>query len=412
MLFYLIGIKGSALSALAKILIKQGHIVRGVDVEEEFYTMNSKYPIRIESFSNMQLKNCYFYIIGNAFLKHSVTKYIQNMGYKSMTYPQFLNYHFQNKKWIGISGTSGKTTTTKMISTLLPNATSLIGDGSSTCENGQYFILESCEYRNTFLNYHPYISLILNVNYDHIDFFKTKEDYEKSFIQFAKQSNICIINGDEFSYRAENVITYGRNALNDIVFTYDKGKVTILRKIFELPVIGLKYAYDFVGAYLAAKLCNERDHIIQSRIKSFEMPKRRLEKTEIGNQLIISDYAHHPQEVETIYETLVEQYGSRKKICIFEPHTISRLQCFIKDYKKVLSLFDECYLYSLFSSARETHNVVLEKELYKELGFSSYDYPTKQRLINKEDCIICFLGAGTIDRACEEYIKELNIARR
>ncbi|MDE7384900.1 MAG: hypothetical protein K2M84_03975, partial [Anaeroplasmataceae bacterium] len=158
MLFYLVGIKGSALSALAKILSKQGHIVRGVDVEEEFYTMNSRYPMRIESFSNMILKKCYFYIIGNAFLKHSVTKYIQNMRYKLMTYPQFLNFYFKDKKWISISGTSGKTTTTKMISTLLPNTTSLIGDGSYSFGKSDYFILESCEYRNTFLNYHPYIS--------------------------------------------------------------------------------------------------------------------------------------------------------------------------------------------------------------------------------------------------------------
>lgn len=408
MLFYFVGIKGSALSALAKILSEQGHIVRGVDVEEEFYTMNSKYPIYIESFSNMQLKKCYFYIIGNAFLKHSVTKYIQNMGYKYMTYPQFLKYHFRDKKWLCISGTSGKTTTTKMLSTLLPNTTSLIGDGSYSFGNQEYFVLESCEYRNTFLNYHPFISIILNVNYDHIDFFKSKEDYEKSFITFAKQSKICIINGDEFSYRDKHVITYGRNKDNDVIFTYEQGKVTLLRKIFELPIVGLKYAYDFVGAYLAVKLLNERDYKIQKRIKSFIMPKRRFEKTELGQQVIISDYAHHPQEIEAVYSTLVEQYGNRKKICIFEPHTISRLQCFIKEYKNVLSQFDECYLYSLFSSAREAHNVILEKDLYKELGFPAYDFHTKQSLYKQKSVIICFLGAGVIDSACEEYRKDYN----
>ena len=199
------------------------------------------------------------------------------------------------------------------------------------------------------------------------------------------------------------MITFGKEEDNDIVFTYDKGKVTILRKTFELPIVGLKYAYDFVGAYLATKLLNERDSVIQGRIKNFVMPKRRFEKTELNSQIIISDYAHHPQELETIYETLVEQYGSKKKICIFEPHTITRLQCFIKDYKKVLSKFDECYLYSLFSSAREAHNVLLEKELYKELGFSSYTEYLKQSLKKEKDCIICFLGAGTIDVACKEY---------
>lgn len=408
MLFYIVGIKGSALSALAKILSEQGHIIRGVDVEEEFYTMSSFCSMHIESFSNMQLHKSYFYIIGNAFIEHSVTNYIRNMGYKFMTYPQFLNYYFKNKKWICVSGTSGKTTTTKMLSTLLPNETSLIGDGTYSCGQEKYFILESCEYRNTFLNYTPFISIILNVDYDHIDFFKTKEDYENSFITFAKQSQICIINGDEFSYRAQNVITYGRSIDNDIVFTYEQGKVTILRKQFSLPIVGIKYAYDFVGAYIAAKLLNRKDYDIQNRIRSFKMPKRRFEKTEIKLQIIITDYAHHPQEIDAVFSTLCEQYGKMKKICIFEPHTISRLQCFVKEYKKVLGQFDECYLFSLFSSARETHNPILEKELYQELGFPSYDYHTRQLLLKKESCIICFLGAGIIDSACEEYKKALN----
>lgn len=405
MLFYLVGIKGSALSALAKILSKQGHLVRGVDVEENFYTMNSKYPIRIESFSNMKLDKSYFYIIGNAFLKHSVTKYIQNMGYTCMSYPQFLNFYFQDKKWICIAGTSGKTTTTKMTATLLPDVTSLIGDGTHSVGNGKYFVLESCEYKNTFLNYIPDISLILNVNYDHVDFFKTKEEYINSFIQFAKQSKLCIINGDEFSYRGENILTYGMKEDNDVVFQYEKGKVTLLRKTFELPILGVKYAYDFVGAYLISKLLNTKDYLIQSRLQKFSMPKRRFEKVEVDSQILICDYAHHPKEIETILEAVGEQYPNLKKICIFEPHTLSRFQCFIKEYNQILHQFDECYLYPLFSSARETHNVILEKTLYKELGIPSYTYHSKKHILTQKNTVVCFLGAGTIDRAFEEYKK-------
>ncbi len=409
MLFYFVGIKGSALSAFAKILSEKGHIVRGVDVEEEFYTMNSKHPIRIENFSNMQLKSCYLYIIGNAFLNHSVTKYIQKMGYTFMTYPKALNYFFKNYKWLCVAGTSGKTTTTKMISTLLSNATCLIGDGSYHVGTSDVFVLEACEYRNTFLNYHPSIALILNTNYDHIDFFKTQEEYTKSFQQFISQSKICIVNGDECSYRGHHIITYGTHKNNDIVFDYSCGKVTILRKTFELPMVGIKYAYDFVGAYLIAKLCNIRDNSIQKRMTTFQMPKRRFEKIELENQTVILDYAHHPKEIETIYDTLTEQYKDKRKICIFEPHTITRLQYFINDYKMVLSRFDECYLYRLFSSARETHNVKLEKELYDKLGFKTYSHSVKLNLFQANDCILCFLGAGVIDKECKEYIKEKNI---
>lgn len=406
LILYIVGIKGSGIGALAKILSKQGHIVRGVDVEEEFYTMDMNYPIAIENFSNMQLKKSYFYIIGNAFLNHSVTKFIQKMKYKYMTYPAALNHFFNNKFWICVSGTSGKTTTTKMLATLFPEATCLIGDGSYQVGSSNIFILEACEYRNTFLNYHPNLALILNANYDHIDFFKTKEAYEQAFQSFAEQSKICVVNGDEFSYRNSTMITYGRNPNNDIVFEYQKGKVTILRKTFELPIIGIKYAYDFVGAYLIAKLCNSRDYSIQSRIQKFQMPKRRFEITKLDTQIVLLDYAHHPKEIETIYNTLTEQYGNKRKICIFEPHTISRLQYFIEDYKRVLGLFDECYLYSLFSSAREIHNQSLEKSLYQYLGFKNYDSFIKNVLLQKQDCILCFLGAGIIDRACKSYIDE------
>ncbi len=75
----------------------------------------------------------------------------------------------------------------------------------------------------------------------------------------------------------------------------------------------------------------------------------------------------------------------------------------------VLSRFDECYLYRLFSSARETHNVKLEKELYDKLGFKTYSHSVKLNLFQANDCILCFLGAGVIDKECKEYIKEKNI---
>ncbi len=409
MVYFIVGIKGAALSALAKILSDMGHIVRGVDVEEEFYTLNDKNHIQIESFSNMKLKKSYFYIIGNAYKNHSVARYIQKMKYYFLSYPDFLNYYFKNQKWIGVSGTSGKTTTTKMLSTLLPTCTSLIGDGTYRVGTGDYFIIESCEYKNTFLKYHPYISLVLNVNYDHVDFFKTKEEYEKSFIKFIQQSTLCIVNGDSLSYRNNNVITYGLDKTNDIPFSYHHGKVTLLRKTFTLPVLGIQYAYDFVGAYLVAKLLDEKDFIIQQKINQFIMPKRRFEKKEINTQLIISDYAHHPKEIDAIFHSLLEQYPSKKKICIFEPHTLTRLSYFLEEYKAILGQFDECYLYPLFSSAREKHDILLEKRLYRELGFPIYEYIIQQRLLKEKNCVLCFLGAGVIDRACNEYKRQISV---
>lgn len=407
MFFYLVGIKGAALSSLAKILSSLGHIVNGVDVRDEFYTIGSKNGIKIEDFSNMSLKPSYYYIIGNAYLKHEVTKHIKENNYIYKSYPDFLNYFFKDKKLISISGTSGKTTSSKMLSMILDNTTALIGDGSYNVGSSNYFILESCEYNRTFLNYKPYISLILNVNYDHIDCYKTKREYEEAFITFSNSSQICVINGDEFSYRGNNVITYGKNKDNDVVFEYNEGRVSILRKIFKLPILGEKFAYDFVGVYLVAKLLDVKDYVIQKRMNFFQMPKRRLEKKQINKQIIITDYAHHPKEIETVLEALNEEYSNHYKICVFEPHTISRLNYFLNDYKKVLSKFDEAYLYSLFTSVREQRNLVLEDKIYAELGFGRYNEGLAKAFLAKENIIICFLGAGIIDSECRDYIKRL-----
>lgn len=403
--YYLIGIKGSAMSALAKILYQEGHIVAGVDVEDNFYTFKESLGIRLESFHNMHLKKGYFYIIGNAFMNHRVTEYIKEQGWKFQSYPQFLVHHFKHKNWITISGTHGKTTSTKLLSTILSNTTSLIGDGDYTFGNSPYFLLEACEYRDTFLNYKPHISLILNVDYDHVDYFKTQKDYIESFKKYAMQSSLCVVNGDSFSYRAENMITFGLKPDNDIVFTYENGKITILNKAFYFPIKGLQYAYDFVGVYIIAKLLDKKDHFIQQRLEHFKMPKRRYQKYCLKDQTIILDYAHHPNEIRAIYNTLQEEYPDEIKICVFEPHTLSRLSAFSFEFKQILSLFDYCYLFDLFSSAREHHDQMKEQALYEQLGFEAY---SADKILLKKG-VVCFLGAGDIDKGCINYLKKYNL---
>lgn len=407
MLFYLIGIKGSAMSALAKILAREGHIVKGVDINEDFYTIKDNESIKIETFSSMRLKSSYYYIIGNAYRNHSVANYVTRMHFYYLYYPDFLKYHYKNKKWLCVSGTHGKTTTTKMMSSFLIDTISLIGDGSFSYGTKDYFLVEACEYRDTFLNYSPHISLILNVDFDHVDYFKTKENYRNSFKKFVDKSYICVCNGDAFEYRNSNMITYGIEETNDIVFKYNNGTVTIFNSLFNIPIKGIKYAYNFVGAYIVSKLLNVSDRDIKEKLLSFKMPARRYQKIISDHQVIILDYAHHPSEINAFYESVKEEYPNWKKICIFEPHTVSRLACFLDDFLVELANFDACYLYSLFSSIREPHNIVLEKKLYQRLDFQVYNERVEKDLL-KEKAIICFLGAGDIDKAFNKYIKSKN----
>ena len=391
------------MSSLAKILIAEGHIVKGVDVEEDFYTNKGIYGM--ESFNAYNLKS-YYYIIGNAYINHKIVTEIKKRRYYYKNYPSFLVEHFNKKKWICVSGSHGKTTTTKLISHILDDCIALIGDGDFNYGNGQYFVLESCEYRDTFLNYSPNIGLVLNVDYDHPDYFKTEKDYRNSFISFINNCNTAIVNGDDFIFKENGVISYGINMKNDVIFEYqskDTGIVRILNKPFYLPTTGLYFAYDFVGAYLVCKLLNMKDIEIQNKLSSFKFPKRRMEIDYLNNQVIVCDYAHHPTEIRAVFLALKEKFINKEIIVVFEPHTISRLETYFKDFNEALSLFDECYLFPIFSSVREGKNGSKENDLYRKLNYVLYDDEVVALLKNKTDSVICFLGAGVIDKECEKY---------
>lgn len=407
MLFYLIGIKGSAMSGLAKLLLGDGHIVHGVDVEEDFYTCKGLEAAEMESFSSMKLQPSFFYIVGNAYVNHSVTNYIKKMKYHFAYYPQFIVQYYKHKNWICVSGSHGKTTTTKLLSSIFPNTTSLIGDGEVQSGTDGYFIIEACEYRNTFLNYQPYLSLILNVDYDHPDFFKTKEEYQQAFYRFIAQSTIAIVNGDEVPIEVPQAITFGRKTTNDVVFEYEekgtKGMVKILNKPFELPHPGLHFAYDFVGAYLVSKMIGASDFQIQQAFDQFQMPKRRLEYEVIDTQKIFCDYAHHPTEIKAFYNGIRASHR-QKIVAVFQPHTLSRLEAFIDEFKEALSLFEECYLMQIFTSCREVHQIVKEQELYHQLDLPIYSSAIAESLLNRDHIVLCFLGAGSIDQQYEKYL--------
>lgn len=402
MLFYLIGIKGAGLSALASVLKEQGHIVRGVDIETKFYTEKGLKEIQYDDFNNMKLKPYYFYIIGNAYLNHSVTNYIKRMKYYFMTYPEFIGYYFKNYNFISICGSHGKTTTTKMLTDIVTDCSYIIGDGTGSGKNKNIFILESCEYRDTFLNYKPNIALILNVDYDHPDYFKKEEDYIKAFQNFSEQSKIVIANGDDKNInkiKKDSFITYGLKLENDVVFTYiikeNKTIIDILGQKFFLPLVGLHYAYDFVGAYLVSKFLGENDDDIQDKIQNFKLPNRRLQKLKFQGCDAILDYAHHPTEIQNVYYTVKELYKNRKIVCCFQPHTISRTKCFIHDFKKVLSLFDDIYLLPIFTSVREQKNMYEESKLYGFLNFKRINNIKEVTYSNEN--VYVFLGAGDID---------------
>lgn len=396
MKYCLVGIKGVAMSGLAKILLMDEHIVEGIDVNDDYYTIKNLKGIKLYDFKNYELNRDFTYIIGNSFQNHKIVSEIQKSQYSFEFYPKFVSKYFEKYDMIAISGTHGKTMSCSIFKTVFPNVNYLIGDGTSNLTNSNYFLIEACEYKDTFLKYKPSIGLVLNIDYDHPDYFKSFDDYYLSFIKFMNNCNICVINGDDVAYRNKHIITFGMKKDNDFVFKYAKGKVIINDNTFVLPFIGINYAYNFVGVYVLLKMIGVKDEVIRSNICDFVFPIRRNERFLHENCLIINDYAHHPTEIKNIYCSLKEEYKNTNIVCIFEPHTITRLDKFKEEFKEVLSLFDDCYLYPLFSSAREKYNSKQVDELYSFLGYKIYDENIIDELIN-ENIVICFLGAGVIN---------------
>ena len=108
MKYYLIGIKGAGMSGLANILVKDGHIVEGIDVEEDFYTMKSLSNIKIDTFENFAIKEDFIYIIGNAYINHSITNMIKELNLEYEIYPKFIDRYFSKYKMIGLAGSHGR----------------------------------------------------------------------------------------------------------------------------------------------------------------------------------------------------------------------------------------------------------------------------------------------------------------
>ena len=249
-----------------------------------------------------------------------------------------------------------------------------------------------------FLNYSPDILIILNIDYDHPDYYKNEIEYFNAFNKLAIKAKQVIANGDDKYARkliGNNIIYFGTDSYNDYQFDYYNGKVIIDNYAFKFPLYGKHYAYDLVASYIAMKKIGISYVRMIDVLKKFKMPKRRFEIKKINNTIIIADYAHHPTEIKALYSTIKEKYPNLSNCIIFEPHTYTRTNAFKEEFKEALGLFDECYLLPVFTSIREGRNISLENELYSYLSYSVINSNDINSLIDKYR-ILLLVGAGNI----------------
>jgi UDP-N-acetylmuramate--alanine ligase len=265
--------------------------------------------------------------------------------------------------------------------------------GNIRVGNSPYFVTEACEYTNSFLSFFPKISIILNVEEDHMDFFHNLQEIRDSFHTFAgllPEDGLLVINADIENY-AElcqdlpcKVLTFGKVATCNYYPTnisYNKlGHISATVHTtegedftLELSVPGEHNLANALAAMAVSDYLDIDRSIALAALKVFKGSKRRFEyKGSLGSIDIIDDYAHHPTEI-TATLTAAKNFPHGRVWCIFQPHTFTRTKAFMDEFAQALSLADEVILADIYP-ARETDN----------LGISSRDLQTKMAELGKK----------------------------
>ena len=389
-MYHFIGIKGAGMSSLAVILKQLGNEVQGSDVDKHYFTEAEliKNNIKILPYDENNIEKNLTIVKGLSITEDNVElKKAKELNLEIINYNEMVGILTRNLKTICICGCHGKTTTTAMTAHVLDKIKGinyLIGDGTGyASKENEFFALESCEYKRHFLSYTPYYTVILNIDLDHVDYFKDLNDVIDAYTEFANTSTKMIIaNGDDDNIRKMNVTKeisfFGLNENNNIrainiEYTKDGTIFDVLVNNqeyghFELPIYGAHQLMDSLAVISVCYYENIKSSEVAEIFKSFSGAKRRFTETFVGNNIIIDDYAHHPNEIKSTINAIKQKYPNKLIVSIFQPHTFTRTKEFAKDIANELSKTDISYIMDIHP-ARE------KQEDYKDV--------TKDIIINK-----------------------------
>lgn len=437
---HMIGIGGVSMSGIAEILQNKGFNISGSDISSSNVTdklRENGIDITIGHYSNA-VENADLVVYSAAIKEDDVeltrAKELNIPTVERKEILGLITKAFRNT--ICISGTHGKSTTTSMVSMCFLEAkkdpTIQVGaildeiDGNYKIGNSDYFVLEACEYSESFLSFYPKAEIILNIDSDHLDYYKNIENIKNAFIKFVQllpDDGILVYNADDVNcthfskYTKAKSLTYGINSTNanytakNISFdkygfaSFDVYHNNVFYKTFKLSVPGKHNVYN---ALACIALCDEFGldrSDIKSALQKYTGAHRRFEFLgEINGAKIYDDYGHHPTEITAVAEAMKKRKYNHSWV-IFQPHTYSRTKNLLDDFAECLTNFDNIIITDIYA-AREsnTYNVSAKDIVNKidDLGRKAYYIPKFDDIIDfikrnaKSDDIIITQGAGTI----------------
>jgi len=426
--YFFIGIGGIGMSSIAQYLHDKGNIIFGYDREKNqavkillhkgiVITNKLNLDLIPKEMMGDDVEIIYTPAVkdDNIYLNYFISKGLNKIYKRS----EILGEITKNSKCIAVAGTHGKTTTAGIISHLLYShgvkfkafvGGIMKGYNSNYLYTGDdYVVVEADEYDRSFLNLSPDYAVITSIESDHLDVYGDFDSLNKSFELFASnvtnslvaeeqikiRRNYTFSITNEADYRASNILmknngisfnlktpdNYFTNVYVKIIGMHNlKNVLSALSVIDQIKEIDIKELLPFLGS-----------------LKGIE---RRMEVYTIDNKIIIDDYAHHPTEIESVYDTISTNYKNKSKAVIFQPHLFSRTRDFMDEFALVLSKFDEVYLLDIYPAREKPIDGVNSQLLLKKINSSKKEMISKDSIndiiINSNTDVISILGAGNL----------------
>ncbi|QJC34846.1 UDP-N-acetylmuramate--L-alanine ligase [Enterobacteriaceae endosymbiont of Donacia piscatrix] len=464
---YLIGIGGSGMGGIAKILIKKGYKVSGSDLISNFITKNL-ISLGITIYFKHEIKNItnnIDLIVKSSAIKNNNPELIiaKKLNITIISRVEMLAELMKFYYKITITGTHGKTTTTAMVyeiyklsgldPTFINGGILKYSKEYAYLGSGKYFIAEADESDKSFLYLKPTINIVTNLEKEHLDYYNNSiEILKKTFLKFLKKIPfygcivICIDNNNNYdlikknklSFR-QNIITYGFHKNADIqLYNYKQNgyksqfyileKKTCLSFKINLSIPGYHNALNATAAYVVSKFNGLNNRIILKSLKNFRGIIRRFDilttiypPKKIKYQhdiIIINDYGHHPTEIDMTINTARKIWPNRNLIMVFQPHRYSRTKILLNYFIKVLSKVDKLFLLKVYPAGENFIKNADSKYLSKKINklgiiisqfinlkdYCNIAYYIFSKLRGNE--ILIFQGAGDINNISSFFINK------
>jgi UDP-N-acetylmuramate--alanine ligase len=449
MKIHFIGIGGISMSGLAAVLLNKGYRVSGSDFKDSEILnklQNKGAEIHIghakENLVDVDLV-VYTAAIPDSNPELSAAK---DQQIQLMDRAEFLGLIMKGHKYnVAIAGTHGKTTCTSMISHLTLEAdldpTILVGGdldligGNYRIGESDYFITEACEYKESFLRFFPYVGIILNIDADHLDYYRDIDHINETFEKFARlvpKDGYLVGYGGDTRVKAIlekadcNTISYGFDSENlvakNISFN-NKGCATFTlfengTEFFEVTLSnpGKHNILNALATIAVGLIFNvPREIITKGLIDSIGAHKRFEYKGEKDGVTVIDDYAHHPTEIKATLDT-AKKISHNKTYCVFQPHTYTRTKTLFNEFTEAFTGSDELILMDIYAARETDTGLVSSDELgdaIRKTGMQCINVHSHDEAANylkskvTSGDLILTVGAGDVVIVGEKYLTDL-----